>query len=153
MRQRITFIHKPEDAIDPKSIKITGNSLATPSLTAAREDKITLALKELPAEIRLVLEQSHELHIRYVAPFPYQPVLPFVSRLSPGLHVYFTPRCQTIVKSYVTMMRLPNCLIVIAKNISDLLCPLICEIFGLKDKLRCQTPDVCSPIGNRRVMN
>ncbi len=38
-----------------------------------------------------VLEQCHELHIRWVSPKPYNAIAPFVSRASPGLHVFFTP--------------------------------------------------------------
>src|SRR5450432_4022140 len=58
MRQRITFLHKPEDAIDPKSIKVTDDSLAFSGLKAAREDRITFGLDELPLEIALALKQS-----------------------------------------------------------------------------------------------
>jgi hypothetical protein len=92
MRQRITFIHKPQDALPPTSIAVASASLAVPSLKAAREDRITFGLDELPEEVRLVLEQAHELHIRYVASRLYITVSPFNSRLSPGLHVYYSPR-------------------------------------------------------------
>lgn len=91
MRQRITFLHKPEDAIDPKSIKVTSDSLAISGLKAAREDRITFGQKELPKEIYYALRQCHELHIRYVNSIFYEPIPPVLSKLSPGLHMYFSP--------------------------------------------------------------
>lgn len=92
MRQRITFLHRPEDAVDPSSVVVTGTSLTGPTLSAAREDRITLALEELPEELRQVLQSCHELHMRWVGSQPYDTISPLYSRLSPGLHVFFTPR-------------------------------------------------------------
>ncbi|KAI3397020.1 hypothetical protein diail_11347 [Diaporthe ilicicola] len=95
MRQRITFLHRPEDALDPASLVVTGTSLTGPALPAAREDRITLALEELPEELRQVLQSCHELHIRWIGSYPYDTVNPLYSRLSPGLHVFFTPRADS----------------------------------------------------------
>ncbi|KAK7728410.1 protease B nonderepressible form [Diaporthe eres] len=95
MRQRITFLHKPEDAPDPSSLVVTDTSLTGPALSAAREDRITLALEELPEELRQVLQSCHELHIRWVSSHPYDTISPLYSRLSPGLHVFFTPRADS----------------------------------------------------------
>jgi hypothetical protein len=95
MRQRITFLHKPEDAIDPKSIRVTSNSLAVSGLEAAREDRITFGFDELPREIYYVLKESHELHIRYVNSKLYETISPLSSRVSPGLHVYYSPQRST----------------------------------------------------------
>lgn len=92
MRQRITFIHKPEDAIDPEAIQVGPDVLKVRGLVAAREDRITLGFNELPEEIRLVLDQSHELHLRYVKKFYNDETAPFLARLSPGLHVFYSPQ-------------------------------------------------------------
>lgn len=92
MRQRITFVHEPQDAINPKGLDITSTSLSLEGLKAVREDRITLGLEELPQELRVVLGQAEELHIRYVRPEPYKTIPPFNSRLSPGLHVFYSPR-------------------------------------------------------------
>jgi hypothetical protein len=92
MRQRITLLHKPEDAVNPNSFTITDNSLSLPALKAAREDRITFGLKDLPQEISLALKQAHELHIRYVNRVSYESISPLLSRVSPGLHVYYTPQ-------------------------------------------------------------
>lgn len=95
MRQRITFLHRPEGAVDPASLVVTDTSLTGPALSAAREDRITLALEELPEELRQVLQSCHELHIRWVSSDPYDTISPLYSRLSPGLHVFFTPRADS----------------------------------------------------------
>src|ERR1700722_16419561 len=100
MRQRITLLHKPEDAIDPNSITVTHNSLTVSWLKAAREDRITFGFDELPQEICLALKQAHELHVRYVNRISYESISPLVSRLSPGLHVYYSPQ-RSSNNSYV----------------------------------------------------
>lgn len=140
MRQRITFLHKPEDAIDPKSIKITSNSLAVSGLNAAREDRITFGIDELPKEIYYVLEQSHELHIRYVNSISYEPISPLLSKVSPGLHVYYSPQRSTS-NSYVVLFLLVP---LFAKLFSDLLCSLINKIFSPVSQQLCQSPEVFS---------
>jgi hypothetical protein len=92
MRQRITLLQDPQDSVDPKSVKVTGSSISTPKLRAAREDRLTFPFDELPQELYRVLKSSHELHIRWVSPNRYTTITPLVSRLSPGLHVLYTPQ-------------------------------------------------------------
>jgi hypothetical protein len=92
MRRRITLLPLPEDAIDLASIEVTKDSLKVASIKAAREDRITLGLDELPHEIHIVLKQSHELHIRYVNRIFYKSIPPILARLSPGLHVFYSPQ-------------------------------------------------------------
>lgn len=92
MRQRITFFQQPEDSIDPKTIKVTTNSISTTGLKAAREDRITFGFEELPQELYRVLKGAHELHIKWVSEEPYESIVPLVSRVSPGLHVFYTPQ-------------------------------------------------------------
>lgn len=96
MRQRITFLHRPQDGVDPATFKITDTSLSGPVLSAVREDRITLALEELPEELRHFLQSCHELHIRWVSPRPFDSVSPLLSRLSPGFHLFYTPGSHTI---------------------------------------------------------
>lgn len=95
MRQRITFLHKPEDGLDPTTFKVTDSSLNGPALPAVREDRVTLALDELPIELRQVLQSCHELHIRWVSPYAYETVSPLFSRLSPGFHLFYTPQPES----------------------------------------------------------
>lgn len=93
MRQRITFIHEPQDAIDPKSFQISDGKLG-PSLTlyrlkAAREDRITFSYDELPEEVRQIFERTSEVHIKYVQSGPNMTLAPFNARVASGLHVWF----------------------------------------------------------------
>ncbi|OBT62112.1 hypothetical protein VE03_09009 [Pseudogymnoascus sp. 23342-1-I1] len=127
MRQRITFVHEPQDGIDPDTIGIHTNTLSVSGLKAAREDQITLPLAELPQELREALSQTKELHIRYVTPASYESIPPFNSQLSPGLHVYYTPKTEVGKEG---------------QEFSDLVCGLINKLFNLQDKSLCQTPEI-----------
>ena len=92
MRQRITFLQEPQDSVDPKRLKVTNNAISTSGVKAAREDRITFGFEELPQELYRVLKASHELHVRWVGEVQYDAIAPLVSRLSPGLHVFYTPQ-------------------------------------------------------------
>lgn len=94
MRQRTTFYHYNEDAIERSSLKIEmeGRSLAGPDIKAVREDKFTIGLEELPSELQQLLRDSHELHIRWSPAAVYDTMGPWSSRLPPGLHVFYTPQ-------------------------------------------------------------
>jgi hypothetical protein len=92
MRQRITFLQQPQDSVDPKSLKVTKNGISTTDLKAAREDRLTFGFEELPQELYRVLKATHELHIRWASENSYESIVPFVSRISPGLHVFYTPQ-------------------------------------------------------------
>lgn len=92
MRRRITFLHKPEDGIDPAAVEVTDSSLTGPVLPSVREERVTLSLEELPDELRQLLESSHELHIRWVSDQSYTSLSPLYSRLSPGFHLFYTPQ-------------------------------------------------------------
>ncbi|RDW78401.1 hypothetical protein BP5796_06253 [Coleophoma crateriformis] len=118
MRQRITFIQEPQDSTDPKSLKVSSNSIKTTNLKAAREDKITFGFSELPQELYRVLKASHELHIRWASPKQYDTIAPLVSRVSPGLHVFYTPQRKG--------------------ESSPLLCPALKKVFGDFD---CESPE------------
>ena len=52
MKERVTFLHGADDALDPKQLLLLQNdSLRLKSLKAAREDRLTLGLDELPQEV------------------------------------------------------------------------------------------------------
>jgi hypothetical protein len=92
MRQRITYLQEPEDSIDPKLLKVAKDSISTERLKAAREERITFGFDELPQELYRVLKASHEVHVRWVSQELYYGIPPLVSRLGPGLHVFYTPQ-------------------------------------------------------------
>jgi hypothetical protein len=92
MRQRITYLQEPQDSVDPSTLKVTKDSISSTNVKAAREEKITFGFDELPQELYRVLKASHELHVRWVSEILYEAIVPLVSRLSPGLHVFYTPQ-------------------------------------------------------------
>ncbi|KAK4459018.1 protein pbn1 [Cladorrhinum samala] len=91
MRERITFIQKLGDSLDPAEVKVDRNVIKAPDVQAVREDRLSLALDELPAELQSLLNGLHELHIRWVSPIAYEAISPLLARLPPGFHVFFTP--------------------------------------------------------------
>lgn len=92
MRQRITFLQEAQDSIDPQLLQISKRSISTQGVKGVREDRLTFAFDSLPQELYRVLKASHELHIRWISPNSYDSIAPLVSRLSPGLHVFYTPQ-------------------------------------------------------------
>jgi hypothetical protein len=91
MRRRITFVQKPESPFHVDQAVLTSDALSIAHLDGAREERATFGFDELPSEIWQVLKSSHELHIRWATEQPYEVGAPFSSRISPGLHVYYTP--------------------------------------------------------------
>ncbi|RHZ48081.1 protease B nonderepressible form [Aspergillus turcosus] len=91
MRRRITFVQRPETPFDHDQAVLTSDALSITHLDGAREERATFSFDELPSEIWQVLKSSHELHIRWATERPYEIGAPFSSRISPGLHVYYTP--------------------------------------------------------------
>lgn len=94
MRQRITFIHEPHDAIDPKSFELSkdgerGPSLNLKGLRAAREDRIVFAYNDLSKDVRELFERTDEIHIKHVRPGSSQSLAPFSARIGSGLHASF----------------------------------------------------------------
>ncbi|GFF51849.1 protein pbn1 [Aspergillus lentulus] len=91
MRRRITFVQRPESPFHVDQAVLTSDALSIAHLDGAREERATFGFDELPPEIWQVLKSSHELHIRWATERPYENGAPFSSRISPGLHVYYTP--------------------------------------------------------------
>ncbi|CAI7604403.1 unnamed protein product [Penicillium glandicola] len=106
MKQRITFIQRVDAGFDPEQAVLTASSLSVRNLDAAREDRITVGLAELPEELRTVLEQSNELHLRWASEGYFDAVAPFSSRVSPGLHVHYTPlKSESSSEALCTLLR------------------------------------------------
>ncbi|KAJ5495423.1 Protein pbn1, partial [Penicillium diatomitis] len=84
----------PRTPFAPDQISLSASTLSVQNLVAAREDRITLSLSELPDELRNVLEQSHELRLRWATERSFDAIAPFASRISPGLHVHYTPQAR-----------------------------------------------------------
>ena len=92
MKHRITLVtYKTED---DSGFKWDKKSLQLRSLRAAREDKLSFALQELPSPLRELLAQFKELCIRWdygISIGPWSMRDPFASRLPQGLHVHSKP--------------------------------------------------------------
>lgn len=93
MRQRTTFFHRPESPVDPALLRLVDATLTGPTIEAAREDRVTLGLDELPVALaRLLAGNVQDLHVRWAARTAgTELVSPLLSRVSPGLHVFYTP--------------------------------------------------------------
>ncbi|EXJ79885.1 hypothetical protein A1O3_08170 [Capronia epimyces CBS 606.96] len=117
MRRRPTYITHPSRAVNPADIQVYQNQLLLGALKAAREERLTLGLEELPQDVVDVLKESHELHVRWAPERPYNTTVPFLSRISPGLHVLYTP---------------------LKEDQPDRLCNLLHQVLG--PGLRCESP-------------
>jgi hypothetical protein len=91
MRRRSTFFHAPELDIQPSQLQISGDRFFITDLAAAREERLTFGLEELPQELVQVLNNAHELHLRWSTESNYNSSTPLFSRISPGLHISYTP--------------------------------------------------------------
>ncbi|KAL5360364.1 PIG-X [Aspergillus floccosus] len=141
MRRRITFIQSPDadfsldqisldqisldqislDQISLDQISLSRSSLSIRDLDAVREDRVTFSFDELPSELWHVLKQCHQLHIRWAAEEPYEARAPFSSRVSPGLHVFYTPVAGS------------------GSGSGENVCALLKKAFD--DGLKCETPE------------
>lgn len=95
MRERVTFVHPQWVEVDPKALQSTATELRGPTVETTREGRLTIALEELPAELASLLKEYKELHIRWASPLAYDSLEPFISRISPGLHVFHTSANKT----------------------------------------------------------
>ncbi|KAF2669437.1 PIG-X-domain-containing protein [Microthyrium microscopicum] len=106
MRERVTYIlRNPTGVFDPKQLEVKKDSFAVDGLDAIKEHQITLGFQEITAEIWRVLRNCHELHVRWSTAQAYETVSPYVSRVTPGLHVSYTPLEGKSAKRLCTLIR------------------------------------------------
>lgn len=106
MRYRTTYLFPSGQLIDPKKLEINKNSISSVSpVTIATEEKITFRLDELPSEIQRLQQISHEINIRWVSQSTYEAIDPIVSSLSPGLHLFYTPRVENNLTTICSIVR------------------------------------------------
>ena len=117
MRRRSTFVHDSSVDFNPSELQVTLDKVSHSGLQAAREERVTYSFDELPVELQQVLSHAHELHLRWATEALHTPVAPFLSRISSGLHVFYTP---------------------LEGHTDDSLCPLLRKAFS--DQLKCQSP-------------
>lgn len=156
MKERTTFVHGPGDPFDPKQLQLQNDTLTIKSLKAAREDRITLSLYELPQEVSMATVFASRLLLTKVAmagletmsraactmgvakAISSQASLPLdrVSWLTRPLHPPKRPFCVCKLGSQLGCTFSWTALI----TSSDLLCPLLQKIFG--SLRRCTSPEV-----------
>jgi hypothetical protein len=118
MKRRTTYVHDPNQDFDPSSVKITKGRLEAPGINAAREEQLKFSLDELPDELRHLLSRTHEFHIRWATELHFDTISPYLSRVAPGLHVFYTP----------------------SAGADDFeVCPMLHKAFS--DELNCQSPN------------
>ncbi|KAL2137332.1 hypothetical protein VTI74DRAFT_3272 [Chaetomium olivicolor] len=108
MRERITYVQKLGDSLEPSSVTVKPDSISGPEVNAVREDRLTIAFHELPSELQTLIRDVRDLHVRWVSTTPYESVDPLLARLPPGFHVLLSP---------------PN-------EAPEKLCPALRKIFG-----------------------
>ena len=118
MRRRATYITHPSRAVNPADIQVHEKQLLLGALKAAREERLTFGLEELPTELANHLRECHELHMRWAPELSYNTTVPFLSRISPGLHIHYTP---------------------LKEDQPDRLCDLLHKLFG--KHLKCESPN------------
>jgi hypothetical protein len=117
MKQRITYVVTNPESFTPEQLKVykteSHHVFSVNGVQAAKEHRFTFGLDELPSQVcpdllshceeqtseyspdplqlSTALQQWHELHVRWASSTPYMSTPPFTSRVSPGLHVFFTP--------------------------------------------------------------
>ncbi|KAF9773198.1 protease B nonderepressible form [Fusarium sp. DS 682] len=91
MRERVTFIHN-DYTLDPEELDNQEAGLLGPQIESVRQDKLTIPFDELPHELTDILQEYEALHIRFASPVKSETLNPFTSRISPGLHIYVTPK-------------------------------------------------------------
>ena len=99
MRQRITFIHEPNDGIDPSELVVTSTTFKIPKLRAAREDRITIGRDEIDSGVWELIEKAGDMTVKAVRPLAYSTIPPFSSRMPFG--VSFTSFSEPSSEPYV----------------------------------------------------
>lgn len=92
MKRRITLIHRPEDGVDPASVRVDGDAISGPEVLAAREERLTFRLDELPDDVvGLLGRYASQLHVKWATSSSYELPELLSSRVPPGLHAFYTP--------------------------------------------------------------
>ncbi|SPO02815.1 uncharacterized protein DNG_05490 [Cephalotrichum gorgonifer] len=92
MKRRITLAHKPEHGIDPAAVRLIDGTISGPEVLAAKQERLVFSPDELPDEVAIPLSRCPgQLHVRWGASSSYESPELLSSRVSPGLHVFYSP--------------------------------------------------------------
>lgn len=53
MKRRVTYVQRPETPFEPHQASLSPTAISIRELDAAREDRITFGLNDLPEEVRM----------------------------------------------------------------------------------------------------
>lgn len=110
MKERITFVHPPGGGVDPEDLEIQEAGLLGPQIESARQDRLTIPVDELPAELSAMLRDFEAVQVRWAGPLQYETLDPFTSRISPGFHLSYTPVKDGLADAYETyVLTLTTC--------------------------------------------
>lgn len=62
MKERVTFLNHQGQDFEPAQLQLQNDSLRLKSLKAARQDRITLGLDELPQEVHIYIQSLRGSH-------------------------------------------------------------------------------------------
>ncbi|KAF1933685.1 PIG-X-domain-containing protein [Didymella exigua CBS 183.55] len=156
MKVRITYVVTEPESFNPDQINVQRGSKGKRDtfklnhVKAAKEHRITLGLNELskheaPFDIE-VLKKWHELHIRWSPDTPTSTApAPFTSRVSPGLHIFYTPStevenpdlCQDVRLVFRSVDRHFKCT---TSNETAIKMPMLSERFTMSTALQYYSP-------------
>ena len=91
MDRRTTFLCSDESQIDVKKFKSSSFPVQVNNIDCAREERLTIQLKVIPAGLRGVLEGLRNFNVRWRCEQPFHTTLPVTSLISPGLHINVEP--------------------------------------------------------------
>ncbi|KAJ4379197.1 protease B nonderepressible form [Didymella sp. IMI 355093] len=155
MKARITYVVTEPESFNPEQINVQKgrngerDTFKIERVKAAKEHRITLGLDELskhkaPLDIE-VLKKWHELHIRWSSDTPDTVPAPFTSRVSPGLHILYTPStevgnpdlCQDVRSVFRSDSRHFKCT---TSNETAIKMPMLSERFTMSTALQYYSP-------------
>ena len=146
MRQRITLVHGPDDPFDPKQLRADVNALHVKSLKAAREDRLTFSLYELPQEVLMASTSAGQLLLTISAMASIKTMSRAARAMGLRQSIFpcgpFRLDCLPWAPRFLYPTKGPFCVCkedyghivtfdpVILITASDLLCPLLTKSFG-----------------------
>lgn len=153
MRERVTFVHQDPN-LDPETLDNQEVGLLGPQIDSVRQDKLTIPLDELPPDLAGLLKSFESLHIRWASPSQYETLDPFTSRLSPGLHVSYTPAYVKARERYASQSCSLSCPVVDDLRLPhSKLSPKLCTWLQRFGPVDCSSPKVQPPCIIRAFSN
>ncbi|KAI9700431.1 MAG: protease B nonderepressible form [Candelina mexicana] len=105
MKQRTTFVHQLEDAFTPDQIRFAASAVSINSLKAAREDRLTFGLDELPKEETFTRNPLLSERFSHSSTFQYYQILPSLANLVAYLQQHACTQSNQLCLSQVSRLQ------------------------------------------------